>query len=37
MGNVVWHEGGKNYRVAVQVPGISRDALPPPATPTPSP
>jgi hypothetical protein len=37
-GKILWRDGSKLYWVAIQVPGISRDALPPPpATPTPQP
>lgn len=37
-GNIQWIEGTKAYRVAIQVPGISRDSPPaPPPTPTPVP
>jgi hypothetical protein len=40
LGRMQWIEQGKAYRVAIQVPGISRDAPPPPPgseTPTPVP
>lgn len=39
-GNIQWIEDGKAYQVAIQAPGISRDAPPPPPesfTPTPRP
>ncbi len=38
LGQMVWLENNKSYRVAIQVPGISRDAPPaPPGSETPTP
>jgi hypothetical protein len=38
LGQIIWLENNKSYRVAIQVPGISRDAPPaPPGSETPTP